>query len=305
MPKVLKRNAVILLGLAALFGWSFMFAKHDPALRNVIPFGDDPYDAVGSFAVIVGILVALLSFFRAFRPYRGTPDMAQQVYLLRSQEAVVLAVFITVATDAVAMARHPSLWIGAASREKLLVLLGVLVIITVAVQLLIRAAQEKLGSFGTRRWAAPASATLLALLIFAAYPEHLINRTATHLFTVVAADLVLFALMRVWLNALVPYAPDGERMAKRAARARFRTAGQRWAMALLAGTMIGAFVFLTEMGEGSGAVPWGRLVFVASVYIALGLAGILIAYAFLGTSLGLGARPAEALRPTCATNQKQ
>jgi hypothetical protein len=290
MPKVLKRNAVIVLGLAALFYWSFMFAKHDPALRNVIPFGDDPYDAVGSFGVIVGILIALLSLFRAFRPYREAPSIAQRVYLVRSQEAVVLAIFITVASDAVAMARHPAMWMDAASRGKLVALLGVLVIITAAVQLLIRAAQEKLEGFGTRRWGVPASATALAILILAAYPEHLINRTATHLVTVVAADLLLFALMRVLLNALVPYASDGERMEKRAARGRFRTAGQRWGIALLAGVLIGAFVFLTEMGEGSSALPWAREVFVASVYIALGLAGILIAYAFLGKPLGLGAR---------------
>ena len=89
-----------------------MFAKRDPVLRDVITFSDDPYNAVGSFGVIVRMLIALLSFLRAFRPYREAPSMAQQVYLVRSQEAVVLAVFITLATDAVAMARYPSMWIG-------------------------------------------------------------------------------------------------------------------------------------------------------------------------------------------------
>jgi hypothetical protein len=37
MPQILKRNAVIVFGLGSLFYWSFMFAKHDPALRNVNP----------------------------------------------------------------------------------------------------------------------------------------------------------------------------------------------------------------------------------------------------------------------------
>jgi hypothetical protein len=32
----------IVFALGSLFYWSFMFAKHDPALRDVIPFGDDP-----------------------------------------------------------------------------------------------------------------------------------------------------------------------------------------------------------------------------------------------------------------------
>src|ERR1700730_2495606 len=31
-----------------------------PGLRSVIPFGEDPYDAVGSFGTIVGMLVALV-----------------------------------------------------------------------------------------------------------------------------------------------------------------------------------------------------------------------------------------------------
>jgi hypothetical protein len=291
MPKVLKRNAIIVLGLAVLFYWSFMFAKHDPALRNVIPFGDDPYDAVGSFAVIIGMLVALLSILRAFRPYREIPSTAQRVYLVRSQEAVVLAVFITLATDAVAMARHPSMWIAAASRDRLIVLLGVLAIITAVVQLLIRTAKEKFVGFGTSRWAVPASVTLLALLVLASYPEHLINRTATHLLTVVAADaIVLCAPMRALLNAFVPHASGGERIGKLAVRGRFLTARQRWAIALLAGALIGAFAFLGEMGEGSSALPLGRVVLVASVYITLGLAGILIAYAFLGEMLGLKPR---------------
>ena len=80
MPKTLKRNTLIVFGLAIVFWWSFMFAKHDPHLRSIIPFGSDPYDAVGSFGIIVGMLIALLSVVRAFRPYpKQAPTMAQCV----------------------------------------------------------------------------------------------------------------------------------------------------------------------------------------------------------------------------------
>jgi len=86
MPRPLKRNALIVFGLAIILSWSFMFAKHDPRLRAIIRFGDDPYDAVGSFGTIVGMLIALLSLVRAFRPYRKqSPTKAQCVYLVRSQ----------------------------------------------------------------------------------------------------------------------------------------------------------------------------------------------------------------------------
>ncbi len=258
MPTVLKRNAVIVFALAAFFYWSFMFAKQDPALRNVIPFGDDPYDAVGSFGVIIGMLIALISFLRAFRPYREAPSFAQRVYLARSQEAVVLAVFITLASDAVAMGRHPSMWIKAASRDRLIVLLGVLVIVTIVVQLLFRAAQEKLGGFETSRWVMPAGVTLLAVLVLASYPEQLINGTVTHLLTVVAGAIVLFAPMRLLLNALLPYALDGDRRETLTARGSSSIAGRRWIIAMLAGSMIGAFAFLGEMGEAGSALSSGH-----------------------------------------------
>ncbi|MEO6816141.1 MAG: hypothetical protein ABI177_05520 [Edaphobacter sp.] len=288
MPTTLKRNAVIVLGLAGLFCWSFLFAKHDPALRNVIPFGDDPYDAVGSLGVIVGVLVALLSSLRAFRRCRETPSVAQLGYLIRSQQAVVLAVFLTLAVDAVAMARHASMWTGAGTRNRLLVLLGVLTLVTAAVQWLLRAAQKRVGGSATARWGVPASVTLLAIAVLAGYPEHLVGRTSTHLLTVVVADLLLLAPMRLLLNAIVPYEPGGEQVAKPATVGKWSTAGQRWAIALLGGIGIGAAAFLAEMSDGGSTPPLGRLVLVASVYVALGLAGILAAYAFLGRPLGLG-----------------
>ena len=80
MSRTFKRNAVIVFGLAAFFYWAFMFAKNDPHLRNIIPFGTDPYDAIGSFAAIVGMMIALLSLVRAFRP-RATapPDPSRRV----------------------------------------------------------------------------------------------------------------------------------------------------------------------------------------------------------------------------------
>src|SRR5438876_1175907 len=101
MPRSQKRNALIIVGLVVLFQWSFMFLKHDPALRDVIPFGVDPYDAVGSFALIIGTLIALLSLVRAFRPYRThAPSSAQRLYLVRAQMAVVLSILLTRVADA-------------------------------------------------------------------------------------------------------------------------------------------------------------------------------------------------------------
>jgi len=283
MPDNLKRNALVLPGLVALFYWSFQFAKHDPALSHIIPFGEDPYDAIGSFAVLIAPLLALISLVRAFRPY--APSTSQRVYLVRTQTAIVLAVEITLAADAVAMARHPGMWIAAASRNKLIALLGVLGLAVVAAHLLICATQETFPKRAPSRWLGAASAALLALLILAVYPERAIA-TATQLFSVVAGAALLFAPMRPLLTALVPY-DEGESGTTRASGWYFN-APQRWGAVLLVGLLIGGFLFSAEMREG--APPPARLLFVASVYVGLAVAGLLIAYASLGKPLGLAPR---------------
>ena len=285
MPQTLKRNALIVFGFAILFWWSFMFAKHDPRFRSIIPFGDDPYDAVGSFGAIVAILVAVLSLVRAFRPYRRRPPTnTQRVYLVRSQEAVVLAVLLTLLADTVAMARHPSLWTGAPSGRELILLLGCIAVIALGVQSLIMNSQ---GATVTRstRWGRAVLAALIATFVLTIYPERLIQRTDGHLLTIVIGNLVLFAPMRVMLTSLVP-CERGEELSG----TKLLTSWHRWGIVVVVGVLIGAFAFVGEMGEGISQLPMSRLLFVASVFVALGLAGLLIAYAFLGSALGLGLR---------------
>jgi hypothetical protein len=291
MPRTLKRNALIVFGLAILFWWSFMFAKHDPRLRSIIPFGDDPYDAVGSFGTIAGMLIALLSLVRAFRPYRKQPPTkAQCVYLVRSQEAVVLAVLLTLLADTVALARHPSLWARAVSGRELIVLLGCVAVIALGVESLVRNSQQQMADTRSTPWGRAIFTALLATFVLAVYPEQLIQRTGTHLLTIVIGAFVLFAPMRVLLTSLVPYKRDEGLTAAVPKGARILKPWHRWGIVVVVGLLIGAFAFLGEMSEDGGAMPLTRLLFVASVFVGLGLAGLLIAYAFLGSPLGLGSR---------------
>lgn len=291
MPRDLKRNAVLVFGLAVLFSWAFMFAKHDPALRNIIPFADDPYDAVGSFGVIVGMLSALISLVRAYRPYpEPRPSLPERVYLVRSQLAVVLVVLATLAADAVAMARHFSSWTGAASRNTLIVLLGGLAITAIAVHLLIRAAQENLPKTDSSPWKRAATAVVLAILILVFYPERLIDGTATHLLTVVVGAFVLFAPMPSLLTALAAYKAGGAAAETTRTRGRFSSSKYRWVLVLLVGLLTGVGALAAEMQEGGSLPTVGRLLFVASVYVGLATAGVAIAYAFLAKPLGFGSR---------------
>jgi hypothetical protein len=61
----------------------------------------------------------------------------------------------------------------------------------------------------------------------------------------------------------------------------------QWGIVTMVGVLIGAFAFLGEISEGAGLIPSISLLSVASVFIGLGAAGLLIAYAFLGSPLGL------------------
>src|SRR5579883_2764673 len=177
MPTRLKMNAVAVLALAVLFHWVFMFMKHDAELSQIIPFGEDPYDAVGSYADVIGMLITLLSLFRAFRPYRKHPPAAsQQRYLLRTQTVVVLMVFITLAADVIAMARHPAMWFG--ERHELLTVLGGTALATLIVQLLLNSTRSY--SQSARGWGRPIAACLLASITLCVYPEQFINFTWTH-----------------------------------------------------------------------------------------------------------------------------
>ncbi len=290
MAGLLKRNSVLSLALAVLFSWAFMFAKHDPALSGVIPFGKDPYDAVGSFAIVVALLVAGLALVRAFRPYQAPPSALQQVHLVRAQATVTLCVFITLGADAIAMARHPSTWIQSSSRSELMTLLGGEGLAAIVVHLLILGpAPVAPPERHPQHWAGAATAIVAAASVLAFYPEQLVISVWTHLFTVVVGALILFAPMRRLLIALVP---DPVVVAQRETTMpprRFGSAGA-WGFVTLLGGALGVFALLGELSEGGGGRPSVRLLFLGAVFLGLAIAGLLIAFAFLGAPLGLSSR---------------
>jgi hypothetical protein len=96
--------------------------------------------------------------------------------------------------------------------------------------------------------------------------------------------------MRVQLVSLVPHERDEESTVATPPGTKALTSWHRWGIVVVVGIAIGGLAFLGELSEGSGAMPLTHLLFVASVFVGLGLAGLLIAYAFLGPALGLGSR---------------
>lgn len=286
-----KIDSLAVIGVAAAFQWFFMFTKHDPGLRSLIPFGDDPYDALGSFATIVNILICPLLLWRTFRPYRAGPPSESQIhYLRRTQAAVPLAVLVTLAADGVAMARHPHMWIGNPSQNKLLAAFAAVALISAGALFVIRfsapVAQQRKGAT-----ASSAIVAALFLSTLALYPERLIVHLSTHLLTVIIGDLLLFLPVSVLLRSLLPEPAASEHLQQKTRRASVYI----WTAAMAGGLAIGVWLFLAEMTEGGAAMPPLRMrLFVASVYIGLTLAGTFIALVLLKRPLGLGhARAAQ------------
>ena len=102
----IKLSSLLVFGLSILLVFFFQYCKHAPGLGAANPFGEDPYDAVGSFAVLLAPLGALLMLVRVFRPFPGGwPDDGQLLSILRSGAVSLLAVGVTLVADAAGLGR--------------------------------------------------------------------------------------------------------------------------------------------------------------------------------------------------------
>lgn len=274
------RSALLVCGLALFFSWAFFFLKHNPLLRNIIPFADDPYDAVGSLAFIATNLLAATSLARVLLPYFVGRSGAG-IYISRTQAAVSFCVLMTVAADAIAMFRHLSQWRGTSGEPALLAILGSLLAASIGV-LIIVCRRSQPPSF--RIWATPSIIFLAALLCLWFYPESLIHNLLPHLITCDLADVLLAAPVASFALALFP----GECPPKPHAHNLPRRFGAvpRWIIVAFLGFAVGLAAFLAEIRESAASIPMTRIAFVGSVYAYLGFSGLLIAYAFLRKPLG-------------------
>src|SRR6266498_6016070 len=123
--------------LLTIFFWAFFdTSKNIPLLAVINPFADDPYDAVGSFGIQLSIFAAALSLIRAFRPYPTKEIPANQFLLiLRGETVALLAIFVTLIADIVAMARYLSMWRNSVAGWILTVLVGGLILLTILISL--------------------------------------------------------------------------------------------------------------------------------------------------------------------------
>ena len=278
MPARLRINALLVFVLAILFAIFFDFTKHNPYIAPINPFAEDPYDAIGSFAIQAAFVLAILSLWRAFRPTgKLQPSGERKLFLFRTQIAAVLCVLVTLAGDLIAMIRHISLLSAARAGIMLLLLvIGFFLIAAFAGNLVLRSRKEVSVLPSSNSWRKPALVSLLLFLVLFFYPE--IQRSiAGALFTVVLGAVLLFLPVWVWGEFLSP-AIDPE----------IKTVLPiwTWGVIVLTAILLGFTIVLRELTAEGATIDFAGSLFVISIYIGLEVAGIVIGYAFLGKYLG-------------------
>ena len=290
----IKINTLLACGLATVFWVVFQFTKQDPVLAKVIPFGDDPYDSVGSYATMALAGLAGISLVRTFRLRAVTSSRfaLRQMYLIRTQIAMPLVVIVVLLNDAVAMVRHPSMWMHADSRSLLLSLLAGVACLALAVLRLVYMSQAQRPFTRHALQIRAAVFLLLAIGILLVYPERLIQPIIPHLATVLVGALILFAPVGQLTTALVTGEWEGSVPIDNDIAQVHVYQRYAWPLATLAGFAFGALAYLGEATEGGNrgftVMPLARVFMVAAVFIGLGTCGMVIAFYWLRKPLGLG-----------------
>jgi hypothetical protein len=291
MSWAVRVNAILTLVLAVLFGYGFNFLKHDAAVSRLIPFASDPYDSVGSLAAIVVLPLAVLALVRAFRSLSShaavatTPITVRKVRVARAQMAAVLAVFITMGADAVALIRHPARWSGASGSAELIATLLGLTVISAALGIAIRRTLDSplpAPPAGASRRAGVA--TTVSIVVLALFPERIVNSVVGELMALATGVVLLFWLISCWLVVVVPgevarvHDDQRPRLTRRPWLA--------WAAVVTVGLAVGTYLLWLESREDGGIAP-GKFLLVACVFLGAGAFGLTTALAFLRKPLGL------------------
>lgn len=280
-------NALISLGLVVAFYFFFMTTKHDTALSQIIPFANDPYDAIGSFGLETAAFLGLLSSVRTTRLYMlGEQGVEQQLFLARTQMALVLAVLLTLVGDAVAMFRHLPQWTGHPATEELLLLFVGMVIFAGIDGTLVFISARKIGFLSRHHaWEKGIIIFVAMVGILAFYPENLISSNIGELFTVVIGALLLFAPLWALGDTLLPYTLEKQVQNRGQAQGKYQ-----WIVVIFLGICIGLVIVLGESREGVAGIQFSvfiRHFYVVFVYVGLELSAVLIGYSFLRKQLGL------------------
>ena len=321
--KRLKLAALFVFGLSILFYFFFDFCKHAPALGAANPFAEDPFDAVGSFGIQLALLSALLTLIRAFRPYPQKEAAPGQILLaLRGGTVVLLSVAVTLAADAIGLARSivtggasPVAWALAA------LVTGMALVTLAAGWAFVRAARSTEVPSARLSWGRAGVISGLAILILAFYPLAWRNSGIPGgIFTALAGIVLLFITVWGLATAIFPAAESKyedifsdlsaifQAMFQRFGRADglltwleklaafpplrrllgwLNPRRHRWNLVILAAVAMGLLLVLVEAVAEGISPNLSRALLVVGVYVSLESAGVMLGYLLFGKYLGI------------------
>ena len=207
-------NALVMVGLLA----AHIIINHGFVSVRA-PVGTDPCDGVNAFAFYTIAFIAIGSLLRMLIGRHSSPAL-RYLFAVRSQQAVLFAIFITFAAEIIALIRNPERWIGNRLAEVLFALVVALTVVTLATLVLILITQRSRislrashvgGTATVRIWTRTILPVVIAMVVLAMCPEWPIDnpsRTA-HILTVALGALVVFIPMRLFLSEIVLHGPDG------------------------------------------------------------------------------------------------
>jgi hypothetical protein len=279
---LLKLNSLLAVCLAIIFFCFFQFTKHDPVLAAILPFGNDPYDAVGSFGVIIAGLLSILSVLRVLRRQRTDQ---QNILVARTQFTVAATVLVTLVTDSVAMIRHIPMWMNHAGATELVLLVAGMIVLALCLSLVIYVSIRNIPLEATGSWKKAVAISIIAIAVLAFYPESIIQSTVGELCTLLVGILLLFVPLSALPAVFIPFAitpsPAGKQQPRRI------PAWIQWGAVVLLGICVG-FVLLFGEWSGEGAPGASTLrILIAFIFIGAPVVGLLIAYYCLRKPLGL------------------
>ncbi len=260
--KYIHRLTAFVLLTAILFYLFFQVNKRSPFVE-ANPFAEDPYDAVGSIAIQVALLVGLLSYARVLHCRWDAAQAPKARLILRGDLLVLLSITFTLVTDAIAVLLRPlppSTW-GVVLRLEL----GAMILLSLACGVGLWLV--------SRRIPTPAPPTDLT-------PADAIDE--------------LWSLLRVPVEKARPILPvpivrwvagfSSDRLFARLPW--LDPCRHAWRFTALAGLLVGVLLTLATLQEGLPPNP-GAGVLVASIFISVELAAALAGLALFGGYLGL------------------
>jgi hypothetical protein len=255
-----------LITIAAIVFYLFFEINKKGLFRDINPFGEDPYDAVGSFAIQIALLIGILTYARALR-LRLDPALASRARLILCGNLLVVgAILVTLIADAVAEAVSrlpPSYW-----GNILLLELTAMFVLALACTTALALAYRHIPVQAPPVDLTPADG-IDDLWTLVRAPVSLIDRRLPR---------GLVAWVRGynsdWLFARLPWANPRR---------------HPWRFVCLAGLVVGVGLFLAQLQEGlPPSLPIALIL--AVIFIGAEFAAAIIGYALFGGLLGI--RPA-------------